>query len=447
MSEHRYILQPYDGKDTRYECPACNHPRNTFVRYIDTLTNEHIDDNVGKCDRKSKCNYHYPPKQYFVDNDIPFDAECYMMKFDELEDYSQRSYKATIKNKIEYIPKSQCFDISGNSCYVSDWWLKSSSFDYLGNDHKLFSQIGLPVPVSKHEKCITQPIKATSFIEPDLFKSSHRKYEANNFVSYLISLFGNEITSQLIGKYFIGTSHLWEGATVFWEIDTLGRVRTGKIMLYNPLTGKRVKEPYSHVNWVHKVIKQPEFELKQCLFGEHLLNEKAKPIAIVESEKTAVIASVYLPQFIWLAVGGLEGLTAEKCQVLSGRKVVLFPDLNGYEKWSKKADELSYMAKFTVSDLLEREANDVERHQGLDLADYLIRYDYREFSSAVGEGSDISDKALVEVQIATCEQPVKPIMKIDPMEGYQTFGDLFDLLNAPEYKSLLKRIEIQIPGW
>ena len=42
-------------------------------------------------------------------------------------------------------------------------------------------------------------------------------------------------------------------------------------MLYDPTTGKRVKEPFNHISWVHKVIKQPEFELKQCLFGEHLL--------------------------------------------------------------------------------------------------------------------------------------------------------------------------------
>jgi hypothetical protein len=150
-------------------------------------------------------------------------------------------------------------------------------------------------------------------------------------------------------------------------------------MLYNPDTGKRVKDK---INWVHSVLKIEGFNLKQCFFGQHLLKGNTKPVAIVESEKTAVIASVYLPQFIWVAVGSLTNLSAEKCKVLQGRSVTLFPDLNGFEKWRTKAKEISRVfpsIRFTVSDLLERKASETERQQGLDLADYLIRFDYRDF--------------------------------------------------------------------
>ncbi len=109
-------------------------------------------------------------------------------------------------------------------------------------------------------------------------------------------------------------------------------------------------------------------------FGEHLLQGNTKPIAIVESEKTAIIASVYLPQFIWLAAGSKDGLSLNKCQVLKGRTVIIYPDLNGFEKWTAKAKELSHIASFAVSDLLERKATDKEKGEGLDLADYLIRF-------------------------------------------------------------------------
>ena len=49
------------------------------------------------------------------------------------------------------------------------------------------------------------------------------------------------------------------------------------------------------------------WELTKCLFGEHLLSaidEKQKTVALVESEKTAIIASSIMPKYIWLATGG-----------------------------------------------------------------------------------------------------------------------------------------------
>jgi hypothetical protein len=218
-----------------------------------------------------------------------------------------------------------------------------------------------------------------SFIPVKIFKASLKGHESNHFVIFLIKRFGVEVASELVSRYFIATSKHWNGATVFWQIDTKGKIRTGKIMLYHADTGKRIKKPYNHITWVHSLMKKPEFELRQCLFGEHLLIDKKKPVAIVESEKTAVIASVYLPQFIWLACGSLSNLTDTKCGILKGRNVVLFPDLNGFDKWNNQAKELSHLARFTVSDLLERKANETEKQQGFDLADYLIQFNYREF--------------------------------------------------------------------
>jgi hypothetical protein len=176
-------------------------------------------------------------------------------------------------------------------------------------------------------------------------------------------------------------------------------------MLYSPTTGKRIKEPFNHINWVHKALKQPEFELRQCLFGQHLLIDKTKPVAIVESEKTAVIASVYLPQFIWVAVGSLTNLNAEKCSILKGRTVTLFPDLNGFEKWSSKAKELSHLAIFTVSDLLERKATEAEKKQGFDLAEYLIKFNYKEFALPEPEATEPPPAVQPLVEVKPFEQP------------------------------------------
>ncbi len=337
MTEHKYILEPYKGMNTRYRCPAPNCGKGkTFSLYRDTETGEHIHPTVGRCNRESSCGYHFTPKQYFQDNNISFDKP------------QLKAYK--------------------------------------------------PRPVAPQSKPV-------SFIPFEVFQDSLNPtaFETNHFVQFLINLFGVEVASQLVSRYFIATSKHWNGATVFWQIDTQGKVRTGKIMLYSPTTGKRVKNLELPVYWVHKALKQPEFELRQCLFGTHLLIDKTKPVAIVESEKTAVIASVYLPQFIWVAVGSLTNLNAEKCSILKGRTVTLFPDLNGFEKWNSKAKELSHLANFTVSDLLERKASEAEKKQGFDLADYLIKFNYKAF-------------ALPEPEATEQPPAVQPLVEVKPFE-------------------------------
>ena len=107
---------------------------------------------------------------------------------------------------------------------------------------------------------------------------------------------------KVFSLYHVGTSKHWLGASIFWQIDILGRIRAGKIMLYNKETGKRIKKPFPHITWLHKLIRLKDHELNQCLFGEHLLQQfPEKQIAIVESEKTAILAAAYLPKFNWLA--------------------------------------------------------------------------------------------------------------------------------------------------
>lgn len=262
---------------------------------------------------------------------------------------------------------------------------RESNCGYHYTPKQYFQDNNISFDILKPETCnprfATPTQKPVSFIPIEVFKASLKTsaFEMNHFVKFLINLFGVEVTSQLVSQYFIASSKHWHGSTIFWQIDIQGKVRTGKIMLYSPITGKRIKEPYNHINWVHSTLEQSGFELRQCLFGEHLLIDKTKPVAIVESEKTAIIASVYLPQFIWVAVGSQSNLKAENCEVLTGRTVILFPDLNCYDHWSNKAKGLTHLAKISISDLLEQKATIEERSQGLDIADYLIKYDLKEF--------------------------------------------------------------------
>jgi len=103
-------------------------------------------------------------------------------------------------------------------------------------------------------------------------------------------------------------------------------------------------------------------------------------VAIVESEKSALIASAVFPELIWLAAGNINGLSIEKAKVLKGRNVTLFPDLGAFSKWKEKAQMLNSLFPSPLgeglgvrcSTLLENEATDTDRINGLDIADFII---------------------------------------------------------------------------
>ena len=158
-------------------------------------------------------------------------------------------------------------------------------------------------------------------------------------------------------------------------------------MLYERASGKRVKT--RKVSWVHRELKserktesdsflntEKDFRLSQCFFGEHLLTQNEEtPVGIVESEKTAIVASLFLPELTWLATGGCGNLKPERLAgVIKGRRAFVFPDSSKYEVWAakiKKANE-DYSLAIRVSDLLERRLSEEQKNLDCDLADFLL---------------------------------------------------------------------------
>ena len=220
---------------------------------------------------------------------------------------------------------------------------------------------------------VNLPTPEPSFHSYDLVSQSGRNYKQNTFVQFLRTIFLDSQVKEVILKYLIGTSKHWSGATVFWQIDNNQNVRHGKIMLFNPYTGKRVKnsEDKGFINSVRSVLKLKDFNLNQCLFGLHLINEtNTKTIAIVESEKTAVVMSVFKPEYTWLSTGSKRGFKHEFLKPIKQYKIVAFPDKSEYKDWLDKATELNgFGFKIMVSDWLEQQNNYAA---GTDLADVYI---------------------------------------------------------------------------
>jgi hypothetical protein len=229
-----------------------------------------------------------------------------------------------------------------------------------------------PTNEKKHFTIFKIPeVIPTSYINNKLIDKTETDYNQNNFVKFLFNYFDAKQVGKVLEAYHVGTSKHWEGANIFWQIDNKNKVRTGKIMLYNEVSGKRIKEPYNCINWVHSVLKLKDYNLKQCLFGLHRINiDLSKPIAIVESEKTAIILSIEAPDFLWLATGSKSNLKEELLKPIKNRKIILHPDKGEFKDWQKVVIQLKAKGyKIAISDLLEQ----MEQKQGFDLADYYIK--------------------------------------------------------------------------
>jgi hypothetical protein len=199
-----------------------------------------------------------------------------------------------------------------------------------------------------------------SFHSGELLEKSFVLGVNNNFIKFLKTIFSEEEVKEIVLKYSISNSKRWDGAATFWQIDNCSRVHAGKILQYNPVTGKRVKDENGKglIDWAHSVLKRngtlKEFNLRQCLFGLHLIYETTvKTIALVESEKTAIIMS-----FKYEMLLPIKELT-----------IIAFPDKSEYNDWLNKAKELN---GFGFNIIVNHWLESTNYESGTDIADVFI---------------------------------------------------------------------------
>jgi len=223
--------------------------------------------------------------------------------------------------------------------------------------------------IMNYEYIAPEPV-IPSYIEKEILQKTLTKYEINPLITYLYRHYSEDEVNVTIDKYQVGTSNQFNNSTVFWQMDNTGNIHSGKIMDYDISTGKRQKKKDGKplINWVHSVLKIPKYNLKQCLFGLHLLNTNIKQVAIVESEKTAIIMSIEFPKYTWMSTGSLSGFKYEYLAPLKGTAIIAFPDKGGYNKWKNTADILNDKGfDIKVSQLLENK----KYKNGWDLVDVL----------------------------------------------------------------------------
>ena len=313
---YRYQLAPYAGKQSRLVCPNCG--RREFAPYIDTETGEMLDETCGRCNRESNCGYHLTPSQYFQQH-----------------------------------PEARPQD--------NDW---RTAPDWL-NKRQTTRKAVLPKPTGPICELPRETVERTIRMEP-----------ASNFVKFLDTILDPLITEGVVYLYGLGVTKA--GETIFYQKDRQGRYRGGKVIQYDPHTGHRVKHTDFPVYWIHQSFQRKglipqDWKMTQCLFGEHLLDQYPNQIVcLVEAEKTAVICAGFMPEYTWLATGGKTQLN-ERLDVLRGREVIAFPDIDATDAWTEYFNSRSDL-NVTVSILLEENATEQDRVDQIDIADLLIRW-------------------------------------------------------------------------
>ena len=208
----------------------------------------------------------------------------------------------------------------------------------------------------------------------------------NQLTDLLLRLFPQSRVMDAVQRYRIGfnafnTGHLGD-ALIFWQIDEEKRIANAKRIHYRA-DGHRDKI-------VPPIVMYPDNP--QCLFGQHLLAEAHpdQPIAIVESEKSALIMSLVKPEFLWMACGSLNNFNETFLKPLCGRLIIGFPDVDikrdkqsgvsvSCAMWRKTAKQLRLRGwRIIVDNALEDTVNSAQRMDKIDIADVALERAFNE---------------------------------------------------------------------
>ncbi|HPR20634.1 MAG TPA: DUF6371 domain-containing protein, partial [Proteiniphilum sp.] len=317
-------LEPYHGPASRHTCPACRKPR-CFTRYLDGNTGRPIHPTVGRCNHEIHCGYHYPPRQYFADHPELSSASPNRHPQSSSKPASPKGHQQASSK-----PSSANSHLQSSSEHLSPNGHQHSSSKpepqnlRLQSSSKPASPKGHPESSSKPEPLhISAPVHLPKgILNPAPLRKPPERLDLiplqylidsasfnSNFVRFLCDYFPRERIEEAMELYALGATR--DRKVIFWQMDVNGHVRTGKMMQYDPQTGKRLRNRHGSIDWVHSCLKRrhrlpADFNLRQCYFGEHLLRRyPERPVALVEGEKTAVIGSMIYRDFIWLAAGNL----------------------------------------------------------------------------------------------------------------------------------------------
>jgi hypothetical protein len=130
MESFKYKL---DKGSKKFLCPNCS--KKTYVLYVNFETGNYLTDDFGKCDRLTNCGYHNAP---------PKGKKAYLIEVLTIKSITNKAIKITDLNGIiSIVPKSQILEQITNNCWITEWFLKTSTINYLSSESKYFNTDGV----------------------------------------------------------------------------------------------------------------------------------------------------------------------------------------------------------------------------------------------------------------------------------------------------------------
>lgn len=326
--------------------------------------------------------------------------------------------------------KWKCFSCGKGGNHI-DLVMEHENLNFSDACEWLIREFNIAVPQLETRKSLIEAIK------PKLmnYNNDNCSTVSKFLSSKLLETFkgtSNEFIRALVNSHILTSEQMKHAAEVFrlstandnvifWQIDRDNNIREGKVMYYQADAHRSHSRKPVTVSWLLKQEKKlPEdWKSKYCLFGLHQLADAKvkglevkingnhpddeainhKPssippqdciIAVVESEKTAIICSELIPSLsgvkvLWMATGGKSNLTAQALLPIRGKRVIIFPDTDPagetYSEWVNTAKQANGSLpqpedggkiSITVSNLLELHATEDQKRRKIDIADFII---------------------------------------------------------------------------
>lgn len=168
---------------------------------------------------------------------------------------------------------------------------------------------------------------------------------------------------------------------------------------------------------------QDFYSFDRCFYGEHLW-EQAKDTCLVESEKTAVLASYFFPKYNWLSTGGNNGMRFKQFEIFYGYTGRIWNLVDNDKAGLKKSKTIQWLDTLAT---MRDDPNEIlsvnlfpEAVEGWDLADAIIHDDYRnpgQFDMDLKDAFDYRQRFDIDVESGEIKgEPLHKSMVADEKE-------------------------------